>query len=52
MDDKTSKALESLNQLWDDSSKSVENGYDDMLSRLIEDDEDYIDEYFNPDEFE
>lgn len=51
IDAQTRESLESLSQLWE-SLGDVDYRDDDILANIIEDDEDYIDEYFDPDEFE
>lgn len=43
--------LASLAALWEESAPADMRG-DDLLAAIIEDDEDYVDEYFDPDEFE
>lgn len=53
MDKKTRESLDSLSQLWaENSCNAIERQEDDVLARLIEDDEEYADEYFDSDEFE
>lgn len=52
IDDKTNDALESLSQLWDSNLGDPTHREDDILANIIGDDEDYLDEYFDPDEFE
>lgn len=44
------KLYEDLQAMWAHSCD--EEREDDLLANIIEDDEDYIDEYFDPDEFE
>lgn len=47
----TDDDMRSLAALWEESAT---DGLldDDLLASIIEDDEDYVDEYFDPDEFE
>lgn len=51
LDDRTRESLESLSLLWENLG-DVDYRDDDILANIIEDDEDYVDEYFDPDEFE
>ncbi len=51
LDERTRESLESLSLLWENLG-DVDYRDDDILANIIEDDEDYVDEYFDPDEFE